>query len=480
MDLKIIPLMQKLCLDVIKIGRIPNHMALILDGNRRFAARFNEGSLFGNTIGFDRLFEVIKITRYLGVRYCTIYIFSIENFKRSKDEVQSLFDLIEEKIIYFLENINKLKKMGNHSLVPKKLYSMMSKLYLETRMGTDYYLNIAFAYTSRDEIAYSINTIANGLKTKDLTELDVDESLLNACTYLGDLPKVDLLIRTSEPSWLQKFYMNVLNNGRIPNHLAIILDGNRRYATRMNKETQFGHRAGFDRITEIFNFTRYTAVRYCTIYIFSIENFKRSPDEVKILMELAEEKFDEFLMNIDEFRNLGICVKFFGNPSMVPKNLYSTMCKIQMETKMETKYFLNFAFAYTSRDEITHSISTICKGLKSEVITESDVDESLLNDCTYLGDLPKVDLLLRTSGVVRLSDFLLLQIADAQIIFMDCTWPEFSFLKCLYCLIQYQRCQHLVEKSNHHQSTKASMEFRKKCNDDIWKNIKHSSKAIID
>ncbi|XP_017770413.1 PREDICTED: dehydrodolichyl diphosphate synthase complex subunit DHDDS-like [Nicrophorus vespilloides] len=247
---------------------------------------------------------------------------------------------------------------------------------------------------------------------------------------------------------LQSFCLNVIGMGPLPNHVALIMDGNRRYAKKLQKDTKYGHKIGFHNIPHIFHMFNSLGVKHMTVYMFSIENFKRSPVEIENIFCVTEEVLQLFLDNVVELNRIGACIRFIGNAKLIPKNLRRIFCKLYLKTKDAATSYLNIAFCYTSREEITHSINSISIGYRRNLIQDEDIDENLLTSCCYLEN-PKVDLLIRTSGEVRLSDYLLWQTYDAQIMFLGCTWPEFGFWQILYCMLKYQRnvsCSEAIAK----------------------------------
>uniref|UniRef100_A0A3B1IIS7 ditrans,polycis-polyprenyl diphosphate synthase [(2E,6E)-farnesyldiphosphate specific] n=1 Tax=Astyanax mexicanus TaxID=7994 RepID=A0A3B1IIS7_ASTMX len=215
-------------------------------------------------------------------------------------------------------------------------------------------------------------------------------------------------IREGELSLLERLTANVLKAGPMPKHVAFIMDGNRRYAQKRHVERQEGHTQGFDKLAETLRWCLNLGIHEVTVYAFSIENFKRSKEEVGGLMELAKEKF---LRLLDE------------------------------------QCFLNVCFAYTSRHEIANAVKEMAWGVEQGLIKSSDVSEALLNECLYTSSSPNPDLLIRTSGEVRLSDFLLWQTSHSCIVFQSILWPEYSFWNLCEAILQYQQNHHAIQKA---------------------------------
>jgi len=241
-------------------------------------------------------------------------------------------------------------------------------------------------------------------------------------------------------NWFHRLCINVLKCGPVPKHIAFIMDGNRRYATKENVQKVVGHTKGFDKLAETLQWCTEIGIKEVTVYAFSIENFKRSPEEVETLMQLAREKYIRLLEEKDKLKEKGVSIRVIGNLSLIPEDLRKTMSEAVLTTKDNKEAFVNVAFAYTSRDEIAHSLQTIVQGVRNEEIAVDDIDEHLVSQCMYSGRSLKPDMLIRTSGEVRFSDFLLWQIWNTHVIFKEVLWPDFSIWHLLGSVFMYQRC----------------------------------------
>ncbi|CAH1180346.1 unnamed protein product [Phaedon cochleariae] len=250
----------------------------------------------------------------------------------------------------------------------------------------------------------------------------------------------------------QKFCINVIKCGPIPKHIAFIMDGNRRYATKTNVQKAEGHLKGFEKLAECLEWCRELGIREVTVYAFSIENFKRSKEEVETLMGLAREKFQKLLEEKDRLMKEGVCIRVIGNLSLLPEDLQELITKAMLLTKDNNRSILNVAFSYTSRDEIIHSIKTVIEGVTNDDISIDDIDEELLSSCLYMHKSPNPDILIRTSGEVRLSDFLLWQLSGTEIYFTDVLWPEFCIWHLLGCVFKYQRSVFSSKQLSHQKS----------------------------
>lgn len=219
-------------------------------------------------------------------------------------------------------------------------------------------------------------------------------------------------MRESSLNWAQRFALKVIKSGKIPRHVAFIMDGNRRYAKKLHLSTSSdGHVHGFDKLAQALQWCLDIGIEEVTVYAFSIENFKRSDLEVNALLELAREKFNKFMEEKDELNKRGICIRMIGNWKLMPADLQKCMADAVLLTKNNNKAFLNVAFAYTSRDEITESIRDIMDGIKRNELQPSDITDDLIRRSMYSGKSSDPDLLVRTSGESRLSDFLLWQVS---------------------------------------------------------------------
>ncbi|XP_019696982.2 dehydrodolichyl diphosphate synthase complex subunit DHDDS [Harpegnathos saltator] len=241
-------------------------------------------------------------------------------------------------------------------------------------------------------------------------------------------------------NWFQFLALKIMRTGHVPKHVAFIMDGNRRYANKKHVAKVEGHTKGFDKLAETLSWCMDLGITEVTVYAFSIENFKRNKEEVDALMELAKQKFERLLEEKDKLMEHGVCVRIIGNLSLIPEDICKLIAKVMTITKDNNKAFLNVAFAYTSRDEITCAIKDIVKGVKHNEIVPEDINEDLISNCLYTYNSPDPDLLIRTSGEVRLSDFLMWQISDTCVYFANVLWPEFTIWDFLSAIFYYQRC----------------------------------------
>ncbi len=208
-------------------------------------------------------------------------------------------------------------------------------------------------------------------------------------------------------------------------HIAIIMDGNGRWAQKQNKKRTFGHYYGSENVRQIALSALEVGVSTLTLYAFSTENWKRPQEEIDYLMKLPAVFFKKFLKELNE---KGIKITTIGDLSMIPEKTRKVMENAVETTKNNSNLTLNFALNYGSRDEIVRAVNKI---IKDDV---KEVSEDTFDAYLDTHGLPEVDLLIRTGGDKRLSNYLLWQMAYAEMMFLDMSWPEFNrdvFLECI-------------------------------------------------
>ena len=209
----------------------------------------------------------------------------------------------------------------------------------------------------------------------------------------------------------------------IPKHVAIIMDGNGRWAKDKGLPREFGHQNGVNSVKSIVQEAYKSGIEYLTLYAFSIENWDRPSEEVSTLMSLLVSTLrDEF----DEIFDKDIKLNAIGEINSLPKEVISELEFIINKTKKNTKMNLTLALSYGGKQEIFNAIKMISDKVKNNIIELNNFDDSIINNHLYTKNLPDVDLLIRTSGEQRISNFLLWQIAYAELYFTDVYWPDFS------------------------------------------------------
>jgi undecaprenyl diphosphate synthase len=206
-------------------------------------------------------------------------------------------------------------------------------------------------------------------------------------------------------------------NKSIPHHLGIIVDGNRRWAKEKGLETIEGHKEGFENVKRIVKLCREKGIKILTLFVFSTENWKRSPKEVSYLMDLFKKAFSD--ENIKEVYQNGVRVRVVGKKDLLSIALQRMVQNIEKKTEDNKKMILNFALSYGGRNEIVQAVKKIVeKNIPAEKITEEMISENLL--------LPDVDLIVRPGKVKRISNFLIWQAAYTEFFFCDKYWPDFN------------------------------------------------------
>ena len=216
-------------------------------------------------------------------------------------------------------------------------------------------------------------------------------------------------VREYSYSWLERLALNVIKVGRVPRHIAVIMDGNRRFARQAGDPVLAGHKAGFEKLAETLQWCKELGVREVTVYAFSIENFNRKESEVSDLLDLARDKFKVLLGEKEKLSEAGLRVRILGNLSYLPADLREVITEVEKATADNTESLLNIALSYTAREEITHAVREVADRLSSGHIDAADVDEETLQRFLYTGQSETPELLIRTSGETRLSDFMLWQ-----------------------------------------------------------------------
>ena len=214
-----------------------------------------------------------------------------------------------------------------------------------------------------------------------------------------------------------------IDKNLMPKHIAIIMDGNRRWAKEKGIDTKLGHKAGAETLEKIASYANEIGLKYLTVYAFSTENWKRTKEEVGALMIILRNYLDKFL-NRESLRNIKIRV--LGNIDNLDNGLQTSINKIVEKSKDNTGLTLNIAFNYGGRDEIVRAVKNISKQVKEDKIDLNDIDEGLVTNSLYTKGEPDPDLLIRPGGELRISNFLLWQLAYTEFLFIDKYWPDFT------------------------------------------------------
>lgn len=219
----------------------------------------------------------------------------------------------------------------------------------------------------------------------------------------------------------------MLNEENIPNHIAIIMDGNGRWAKSHNKNRSFGHRAGSENVINIVEACcELKHIKYLTLYAFSTENWKRPEEEKKYLFKLLKEFYKK---EIKRLISNNILIKHIGNISAFPKDTVKTIEETESKTSVKCSdpiLTVILALNYGFRDELKNAVQNIYSDIKENKINIDDIDEGFIENYLYTKDIPDPDLIIRTSGESRLSNFLMYQASYSELYFTDILWPDFS------------------------------------------------------
>ena len=210
----------------------------------------------------------------------------------------------------------------------------------------------------------------------------------------------------------------------LPKHIGIIMDGNGRWAKKRGLPRTAGHKAGAKAFSEIVKHCRKREIEYLTVYAFSTENWKRPKEEVDAIMKLLGEYLDEAFQHEDE--NKEICVKIIGDVAPLSAELKEKIRKLEEQTKDNVGITVNIALNYGGRDELVHGVKALAQRVKDGTLSPDAVTEELISSALYTADQPDPDLIIRPSGELRLSNFLIWQAAYSEFVFMDVLWPDFG------------------------------------------------------
>ena len=217
--------------------------------------------------------------------------------------------------------------------------------------------------------------------------------------------------------------INEIDKNNMPKHIAIIMDGNRRWAKERGLETKLGHKAGAETLEKLANFADEIGIQYLTVYAFSTENWKRTKEEVGALMLLLKSYVDRFLKKVS---TNNIRIRVLGDLDKLDDGLKTSIKQLIQESGKNTGLTLNIAFNYGGRAEITKAVKDISQKISKGEIKIEDIDEELISNNLYTVGEPDPDLLIRPGGELRISNFLLWQLAYTEFLFLDKYWPDFS------------------------------------------------------
>lgn len=267
-------------------------------------------------------------------------------------------------------------------------------------------------------------------------------------------------------NFARKCLFGILSVGPIPDHIAFIMDGNRRYAKRRDLEKEAGHKLGFAALMSILRYCHELNVKYVTIYAFSIDNFKRRPEEVKSLMELIREKIEGLIREESIVNQYGIRVHFVGDLKLLDEPVRLAAERVMAATASNTRAVLSVCIAYTSTNEIVNAVHLACEekwdefrildscggayGLTRYVGKgengENFIGLEAIERHMYMKVAPAPDIVIRTSGETRLSNFLLWQSGHSLLYSPSALWPEIGLRHLVWAILNFQRDRSYMEK----------------------------------
>ena len=222
----------------------------------------------------------------------------------------------------------------------------------------------------------------------------------------------------------------------LPKHIAIIMDGNRRWAREKGMPVSFGHKEGAKTLEKIVRYANKIGIKYITVYAFSTENWKRTTEEVSTLMKLFQSYLDDYSKRAD---SENIRVKIIGSRDGLSEKMKDSIEKCMERTQNNTGITFNIALNYGGRDEIVKAVKNIVNQVKENKIDVEDINEKMISDNLYTAGQPDPDLVIRTSGELRLSNFLPWQVVYSELLFVDKNWPDFTEQDLDEAIIEYQK-----------------------------------------
>jgi undecaprenyl diphosphate synthase len=239
--------------------------------------------------------------------------------------------------------------------------------------------------------------------------------------------------------------LSSIDINKLPKHLAIIMDGNGRWAKQQGMLRAFGHESGTKSVKTTIETCARIGIEYLTLYAFSTENWNRPKLEVDTLMNLLINSLKKELKTLTKNN---IKLNSIGNLDKLPKKAQKELYEVIEKTKNNTRMTLTLALSYGSREEIVNAVKNISNKVKNNIISIDSIDDSIINNHLYTHNLPDVDLAIRTSGEHRISNFLLWQIAYAELYFTDVLWPDFSEEHLYEAIVSYQKRERRFGKTS--------------------------------
>lgn len=220
-------------------------------------------------------------------------------------------------------------------------------------------------------------------------------------------------------------------------HLAMVMDGNRRWAKRYGFQPWQGHKEGTKAVETVIKFCLEKKIPYLSLYAFSLENFNRAPEELKYLFGLIVDQAREQLQTC---LKEGIRMRFIGDRSRFPASTVAPIEQLETQTAHLNNLVVNFLFCYGGRQEIVSAVKTVVEKIKAGFLREADINEQTFADYLWMHGIPDPDLIVRTGGAHRLSNFLLYQAAYSELYFIDCLWPEVGNTELEAAVAYFEKC----------------------------------------
>ncbi len=240
-------------------------------------------------------------------------------------------------------------------------------------------------------------------------------------------------------------YKASIDTAKVPQHVAIIMDGNGRWAKNKGEHRVFGHMNGVESVRSSLTAATEIGVKYLTLYAFSAENWNRPKEEVDALMELLVRTI---LSEVGDLNKNGVRLNAIGNLKTLPAECLSVLMEAIEKTKMNDRITLNLALSYSSKDEIVGAIKKMADDINLGKLDRKDITAELLDNYLLTRDIPDPDLLIRTSGEHRISNFLLWQIAYSELYFTDTLWPDFNKEEFFKAICSYQQRERRFGKTS--------------------------------
>lgn len=237
-------------------------------------------------------------------------------------------------------------------------------------------------------------------------------------------------------------YKELIDRNRVPRHVAIIMDGNGRWAKVRGMERTMGHQAGAQTVHDIMEAAVNLGIEYLTLYTFSTENWNRPADEVAALMALLLKNLEEEL-----FMKKNARFRVIGDTNRLPKVVQEACSYLEEKTKNNTSTCMVLALSYSAKWEITHALTTIAAKIKNNELEPADISEHIVDECLNTNFMPDPELMIRTGGEKRLSNFLLWQCAYTELYFTDVFWPDFDEEELCKAVYDYQGRQRRFGKT---------------------------------